>query len=308
MSGQRISQFPAAASAQTGDELVANQSGTTRKVTVGQVRAGLALASHTHGIADIVGQIPPARLDQAGALTGQVLKWNGSAWAPAADDAGSASGSVPWSGITGIPATISAIGTLTPADDRIAFYTGATTASLTPLTSFARSLLDDTDAAQARTTIGAAPATHGHASSEISDFAVATRSEVEAMLVAGANISVSYAGSGATRQATIAVVASSTSYTTVTASRALAAADNGRVLEGGATDATLTLPTGLGKGFTCLLRRVGTGNLTVTAGTGVTLVPAAGPVATTTQWDEIAVECVADTGAAATYLVRLIAA
>ena len=308
MSGQRISQFPAATSAEAGDELVANQSGTTRKVTVGQLRAGLAPASHTHAIADIVGQIPPARLDQAGALTGQVLKWNGSAWAPAADDAGAASGSVPWSSLTGIPATINAIGTLTPAADQLAFYTGASTASLTPLTSFARSLLDDTDAAQARTTLGAAAATHGHASSEISDFAIATRSEVEAMLVGGTNISVTYAGSGATRQATIAVVGSSTSYTAVTASRTLAAADNGRVLEGGATDATLTLPTGLGKGFTCLLRRVSTGNLTVIAGTGVTLVPAPGPVATTTPWDEIAIECVADTGTAATYLVRLIAA
>lgn len=308
MSGQRISQFPAASSAQAGDELVANQSGTTRKVTVGQLRAGLAPASHTHAVADIIGQIPPARLDQAGAQTGQVLKWNGSAWAPAPDEVGSGGGSVAWSAITALPAAIDAIDNLTPAADRIAFYTGASTASLTPLTSFARSLLDDTDAAQARATIGAAPATHGHASADISDFAAATRSQVEGMLVAGANISVSYSGSGATRQATIAVVASSTSYTALTASRTLTAADNGRVLEGGATDVTLTLPAGLGKGFSCLLRRVGSGNLTATAGSGVTFVPAAGPIATTTQWDEIAIECVADSGTAATFLVRRIVA
>lgn len=308
MSGQRISQFPPASSAQGGDELVANQSGTTRKLTVAQLRAGLAPASHTHGIAEIVGQIPLARIDQAGAQTGQVLKWNGSAWAPAADEAGSGGGSVAWGSITGIPAAIDAIDNLTPAADRIAFYTAANAASLTPLTSFARSLLDDTDAAQARTTIGAAPATHGHAAADIGDFAAAARGEVEGMLAAGANISLTYGGSGATRQATIAVVASSTTYTTVTASRALTAADNGRVLEGATADVTLTLPAGLGKGFSCLLRRVAAGNLTASAGTGVTFAPAAGPVATTAQWDEIAIECVADTGTAATFLVRRIAA
>ncbi|MCS6854494.1 MAG: hypothetical protein NZ523_07035 [Elioraea sp.] len=306
MSGQRISQFPAASSAQPGDELVANQSGTTRKVTVGQLRAGLAPASHTHGVADIVGQIPPSRLDQAGATTGQVLKWNGSAWAPAADETGTGGGSVAWSAITGIPAAIDAIDNLTPAADRIAYYTGANAAALTPLTSFARSLLDDTDAAQARATIGAAPAAHGHAASDVSDFAAATRGQVEGMLVAGANIALSYTGTGATRQATIAAVASSASYVSVTANRTLTAADNGRVLEGGASDVTLTVPAGLGKGFSCLLRRVAAGNLTATAGTGVTFAPAAGPVATTAQWDEIAIECVADSGTAATFLVRRI--
>ena len=307
MSGQKISQFPPASSAQAEDELVANQSGTTRKLTVAQLRAGLAPSAHTHAVSDVLGQIPPARLDQAGALIGQVLKWNGSAWAPAADETGGA-GTVAWSGLTGIPAAIAAIDNLTPAADRIAFYTGAATAALAPLTSFARSLLDDTDAAQARSTIGAAPETHSHAAGEIIDFAAATRSQAEAMLVAGANISITYVGSGATRQATIAVAGSSASYTAVTNGRTLAAADNGRVLEGGATDVTLTLPAGLGKGFSCLLRRVGTGNLTATAGPGVTFVPAAGPVATTAQWDEIAIECVADSGTAATYLVRRIAA
>jgi len=41
----RISQYPAAASAVGTEELVANQAGTTRKLTVTQVRAGLQPAS-----------------------------------------------------------------------------------------------------------------------------------------------------------------------------------------------------------------------------------------------------------------------
>lgn len=43
---------------------------------------GKASTSHTHALAD---------LTQSGATTGQVPKWNGSAWAPAADDAGGVS-------------------------------------------------------------------------------------------------------------------------------------------------------------------------------------------------------------------------
>ena len=43
---------------------------------------------------------------------------------------------------------------LTPDADRIAYYTGAATAVLTTLTTFGRSLIDDADAATARTTLG----------------------------------------------------------------------------------------------------------------------------------------------------------
>jgi hypothetical protein len=174
MSGPlRISQYPATSTANDTDELVANQNGTTVKLTVGQVRATLAPAVHTHGEADIIGTIAPSKLAQAGASAGQVLKWSGTAWAPAADAVGTGGGSTDWSALTGIPAAIDAIDALTPAADRLAYYTGANTAALAVVTGFARTLLDDADAAAARGTLGAAAAAHGHAIADVANLQTA---------------------------------------------------------------------------------------------------------------------------------------
>ena len=173
MSGPlKISQHPQAATANNTDELVANQDGTTVKLTVGQVRATLAPAVHTHGEADIIGTIAPSRLAQAGASAGQVLKWNGAAWAPATDAVGTG-GTTEWSALTGMPAAIDAIDNLTPAADRVAYYTGANTAALTIVTGFARTLLDDEDATAARGTLGAAAAVHGHAIADVTNLQAA---------------------------------------------------------------------------------------------------------------------------------------
>lgn len=62
-------------------------------------------------------------------------------------------------GVSGNPtvslsAGLAAIGGLTPAADALAYWTGASTAASTTLTSFGRSLIDDADAAAGRTTLG----------------------------------------------------------------------------------------------------------------------------------------------------------
>jgi len=53
-----------------------------------------------------------------------------------------------------LKAPLTSINGLTPAADRIAYYTGASSGALATLTAFARTLLDDADAATARTTLG----------------------------------------------------------------------------------------------------------------------------------------------------------
>jgi phage-related tail fiber protein len=62
-------------------------------------------------------------------------------------------------GVSGNPTVslstaLSTVGGLTPAADRIAYYTGASSAALATLTAFGRSLIDDADAAAGRTTLG----------------------------------------------------------------------------------------------------------------------------------------------------------
>jgi len=76
--------------------------------------------------------------------------------------AGTSSFSGSYTALSSIPASIDAIDGLTPAADRIPYYTGASTGALTALTAFARTLLDDADSATARTTLGAAATVHDH--------------------------------------------------------------------------------------------------------------------------------------------------
>lgn len=53
-----------------------------------------------------------------------------------------------------LSAALSTFGGLTPAADQLPYYTGAAAAALTTLSAFGRSLIDDADAATARTTLG----------------------------------------------------------------------------------------------------------------------------------------------------------
>lgn len=75
----------------------------------------------------------------------------------------------------------------------------------------------------------------------------------------------------------------------VTTSRALAATDNGAVLEvNSASAVTLTVPSALPIGFNCIVSQVGAGQVTIAAGTSAT-VTAFGGAKTPGQWGEVAV-------------------
>jgi hypothetical protein len=56
-----------------------------------------------------------------------------------------------------LDATLTALAGVTTAADRLAYFTGVDAAGVTPLSAFARSLIDDADAATMRATIGAIP-------------------------------------------------------------------------------------------------------------------------------------------------------
>ena len=69
--------------------------------------------------------------------------------------AGTSSFSGAYTSLSAIPAAIDALDALTPAADRLPYFTNGTTAALATFSAFARTLLDDADAATARATLGA---------------------------------------------------------------------------------------------------------------------------------------------------------
>lgn len=67
-----------------------------------------------------------------------------------------------------LSANLNAIAAQSTVADRLTYWTGAGTAALTTLTSFARTILDDTSQSGVRSTIGAAAAAHSHEGTGVS--------------------------------------------------------------------------------------------------------------------------------------------
>lgn len=84
----------------------------------------------------------------------------------------------------------------------------------------------------------------------------------------------------------------------VTASRDLAASDNGKVLEvNSASAVTLTVPSTLAAAFNCIVSQIGAGQVTIAAGSGATL-NAFGGAKTAGQWADLSVRVRGSAGAA----------
>ena len=109
----------------------------------------------------------PAALDDltdvtiTSATTGQVLRYNGTAWVnythgflTSSDLSGYLTAATAASSYQPLNSDLTAISGLTSAADRLPYYTGAGTAALATFTSTARSLLDDTSTAAMRGTLG----------------------------------------------------------------------------------------------------------------------------------------------------------
>lgn len=77
---KRISELPAAVAIADTDEVELNQSGVSRKATKGQMVAGLASATHQHGLADVTDSGALAALDAVG-----TAEFEASAYASAAE-------------------------------------------------------------------------------------------------------------------------------------------------------------------------------------------------------------------------------
>ncbi len=181
------------------------------------------------------------------------------------------------------------IGGLTTAANKMIYTTASNVYATTDLTAFARTLLDDSNKANARVTLGLPALTNNQVW-----MGVTSADPVAANLVAGAGISISYGAN----DITIAGTGSGIGWTEVTGTTQAMAADNGYVANNAGL-VTLTLPLTAAFGTVISVIGKGAGGFLVAQNAGQNIqvgsvsstVGVGGSVASTNAFDSFDMIC-----------------